>query len=636
MLDLLRNISWDWSQGIKDYSNHLKSQVQSKAFRNLSVLAIAFFVFVQALVPGSASALNPKFNFMTGDYELLRGANSTAGEQNWHDPISGKIGDVISWNVYYHNGVEQTVAHNTTIQVQLPVESSTQLQLQGKLWADNADLVTDTGIVNLTAAGKIRYIPNSTLWYPNRSTTPQSLSDGITEAGVNLGDIIGCWPYAGFVVFQTEIVSSVVSIDIDKKVGNSSEDPHTQNWYKENTAKPNQTLAYRLHIKNTGNDTIQNLKVRDILPENVSYLTGTTKAYTSETGAIGQTLPDGIVSSSGINLGTYEPGDVNSGFIVFQVKVANLTNPGTYTLTNTAESWADNVAKKQSTATTIVNVGAAEIQKSKTAFNQNQNQDATKVVAKAGDIINYNLWTKNNGKAVAKNFVVNDDITDILEYADITNMYGGVMNGKTITYPAEDILAGKTINKTFTTKVKSPIPSNPQTGKSFDFKMENIYGNSIIVNIFKSQIGYHFDKKVRNVSRGQANFVEKVEATYGEELEYKIDVANTGNTALTNVLLWDKLPQYQKLISGSVKFYGPNGGSLQLDDSIVGTGVQLQNFNAGLSGYIVFKIRIASCPPAGSYDLINTAYANTHEIGQITDTAQIHLTVYPPIEPPIK
>ncbi len=636
MLSLLRNINWDWSQGIKDYTYNLKNQAQSKAFRSLSVLAIAFFVFVQALVPGSASALNPKFNFLNGDYELLRGANSTAGEQDWHDPISGKIGDVISWNVYYHNGIEQTVAYNTTIQVGLPNTASTKLNLQGKLWADNADLVTDTSVVNLNTAGKIRYIPNSTIWYKDGSKTPQSLPDGITEAGVNLGDILGCWPYAGFVVFQTEIVSSTVSIELDKKVGNSNEDPHTHNWYKENTAEANQTLAYRLYIKNTGNDTIQNLKVRDILPEHVSYISGSTKAFTSQTGSGGQNLPDGIVTSSGINLGTYEPGDVNSGYVVFQVKIANLTNSGTYTLTNTAEAWADNVAKKQSTATTVVNIGAAQIQKSKTAFNQTQNQDATKVVAKAGDIINYNLWTKNNGTAIANGFVVNDDISDILEYADVTNMYSGVMNNKTITYAAEDIAVSKTINKTFTVKVKNPIPSIPQNGKSYDFKMENTYGNTIIVTIFKSQTGYNFDKKVRNISRNESTYTEKTEATYGEVLEYKITVANTGNIDLTNVLIWDKLPNYQKLISGTVKFYGPQGGSLQLNDSITGTGIQLQNFTSSLSGYVVFQVRIASCPPAGVYDLVNTAYANTHQTGQISDIAQVRLTVHPPIEPPVK
>jgi len=636
MLRLLKKISWDWSQGIKDYSYYLKNQAQSKAFRNLSIIATAFFMFVQVLIPGSASAANPKFNFMPGDYELLRGANSTAGEQNWHDPISGKVGDVISWNLYYHNGVEQTIAYNTKIQVILPENANNQLLLQGKLWADNADLVTDTGTVNLTSTGKIRYIPGSTTWYKNGSKTPQSLPDGITESGVNLGDIQGCWPYAGFVVFQTEIVSSIVSIELDKKVGNSTEDPYTQNWYKENTAKANDILAYRLYIKNTGNDNIKNLKIRDILPEHTIYVSGSTKVFTSETGSDGQKLPDGIVTSSGINLGDYEPGDINSGYIVFQIKIANLTSSGTYTLTNTAEAWADNANKKQSTATTIINIGEAQIQKSKTAFNQTQNKDATKTVAKAGDIINYNLWTKNNGSVIAKGFVVNDDISDILEYTNITNMYGGVLNNKTISYPAQDIQTGKTINKTFSVKVKNPIPTNPQSGKSYDHKMENTYGYTIIVNVFKSQTGYHFNKKVRNISRDQSVFSEHIEATYGEELEYHILVANTGNIDLTNVLIWDRLPKYQKLIAGSVKFFGPEGGSLQLNDSITNTGVQLQNFSSGLSGYIVFRVRIASCPPAGVYSLINTAYANTHETGQVTDTAQVRLTVHPPVEPPVK
>jgi uncharacterized repeat protein (TIGR01451 family) len=636
MLNLLKKLAWDWTDSTKEHAKHVGNQIKSKAVRNTSALILALFVFIQAMMPASVGALNPRFNNLPGDYETLRGANSTAHEQSWHDPVSAKLGDVVSWNVYYHNNIEQTVAKNVQIQVSLPQVSATQLVLNSKLWADNADPVTDTGTVNLNTSAKIRYIPGSTQWYKDGSKTPLSLPDGVVGDGVNIGDINGCWAYAGFVVFQTEIISPEPTLYIDKKVGSSTDDSGTKNWVKENTANSGEVLAYRLQVKNTGNEDATNVRLKDALPEHTSYINGTTKIYNNQAGDNGQILPDGIVGSTGISLGNLKPGDTNSAYIVFQAKIASLSTAGIYTLVNIGTLSADNAKTVQSTASTTVAIGGAEILQSKTAYNDTQKTDATTVVAKPGDIINYNLWTKNNGQSTALGYVVSDDLSDILEYADVINAYGGVLHNGTISYPVTDIAKGQTINKTFSVKVKSPVPNKTQNGKSYDFIMENFYGNLIKINIQKPQIGYLFNKTIRNISRNESVYRENTNTSYGETVEYKIDVANTGNIALTGVKVWDVLPKYQTLIAGSVKYTNSNNVTVQMTDKLTSGGIELASFPVGTKGSITFKVKIASCPDIGVFTFTNTAYAITSEFGQITDTASVKLTVYPPVEPPIQ
>src|SRR4030042_3113429 len=191
----------------------------------LTSLVIVFIVS-QATVSGTF-AFGPQFNFMDNDYETLRLANATAGETTWHDPVTANYGDRISFNVYYHNGMEDTVAHNTRIRVDLPSAASTKLVSTANLWADNATLITDTGTVNINGStpAVLEYISGSTLWYVNQGFSPKPepvhLSDGITESGVNIGDVTGCWEYTGFVVFQAKVVKvGKADLAIEKYVKN--------------------------------------------------------------------------------------------------------------------------------------------------------------------------------------------------------------------------------------------------------------------------------------------------------------------------------------------------------------------------------------------------------------------------------
>lgn len=131
---------------------------------------------------------------------------------------------------------------------------------------------------------------------------------------------------------------------------------------------------------------------------------------------------------------------------------------------------------------------AACIVLSKAATNNTQNiNDANGTTAQAGDVITYTLTAKNTSKSTVKNFVVEENIGDILEYADVLDYHGGVKdNYSTVKWPKTDIKAGESISKQLTIKIKNPIPQTPASGSdpnSFDMKLTNTYGNTVEINL---------------------------------------------------------------------------------------------------------------------------------------------------------
>lgn len=119
----------------------------------------------------------------------------------------------------------------------------------------------------------------------------------------------------------------------------------------------------------------------------------------------------------------------------------------------------------------------------KTASNNTQNiPDANGTTAHPGDIITYKLNVQNTGKATVKNYKFQENISDILDYADVTDLHGGTKDGENnVTWPRVEIKAGETATKMITVKVKDPIPNTPVSvsnpGK-FDLTMTNVFGNT--------------------------------------------------------------------------------------------------------------------------------------------------------------
>lgn len=124
----------------------------------------------------------------------------------------------------------------------------------------------------------------------------------------------------------------------------------------------------------------------------------------------------------------------------------------------------------------------------KTAKNNTQKiENADGTTASADDGITYTLRTKNIGKALVKGYVVEENISDLLDYAVVTSYNGGKLEADNIVrWPATDISPGETVTKQLTIKVKSPIPQTPISASDpakFDLVMNNVYGNAVNIKL---------------------------------------------------------------------------------------------------------------------------------------------------------
>ncbi|MEO8105556.1 MAG: hypothetical protein ABI602_04460 [Candidatus Saccharibacteria bacterium] len=114
-------------------------------------------------------------------------------------------------------------------------------------------------------------------------------------------------------------------------------------------------------------------------------------------------------------------------------------------------------------------------------------KDANNTMAHAGDTLVYTLYAKNNGKATVKAFVFQENLSDVLDYADVVDLQGGNENTENVvTWSAVDINAGATVSKTLTVRVKTPVPQTPVSssdGGHFDLTMTNVYGNTVNITL---------------------------------------------------------------------------------------------------------------------------------------------------------
>jgi Domain of unknown function DUF11 len=144
---------------------------------------------------------------------------------------------------------------------------------------------------------------------------------------------------------------------------------------------------------------------------------------------------------------------------------------------------------KPCTSATGSSDALACVQVSKTASDTTQGwPDANGKTAQAGDIIIYTLFAKNAGLATVKDFIMQENLSDVLDYANIQDLDGGTIDNTTneVSWPATDIDAGATLTHQITVEVKNPIPQTPPSTSDpdyFNMVMTNVYGNTINIDL---------------------------------------------------------------------------------------------------------------------------------------------------------
>jgi uncharacterized repeat protein (TIGR01451 family) len=275
---------------------------------------------------------------------------------------------------------------------------------------------------------------------------------------------------------------------------------------------PGELIGYRVFFNNNGAGAADNVELIDPIPAHTTYSWHGTGAATNG----GQ-----LINNQEVWRWTSMPAQAQNWYVDLNVQVAAGTPNGTK-ICNIAYLGSDENATQYSneicntveatptptptvtTTTTptplklpsfsIPSVVAPtpttqpNISRSKLASNITQGlADAQTKPAQAGDVIEYQLLTINSGSADAPNYQVTDQVTDIQEYADVTQISdGGILSNGVISWPVTTIKANSTLTRTFQIKVKDPIPSTPQSAsdpQSFDLRMDNVYGNEVSINV---------------------------------------------------------------------------------------------------------------------------------------------------------
>ena len=262
------------------------------------------------------------------------GVNSGKGNTWNADTITVEDGKEYLIRIYAHNNNTKGtdgVAKDVTLHFTLPTTAGTELSVQGSIDSSNADptRVYDD-VVFKSADGSafyLDYIEGSAL-YENNGVGANGgiqLSDSIiTSNGVKIGydaldgNIPGCFQYDSYTTIRVKAHYVNNAYEVQKTVRNVTNKEKTFSDTTE--AKVGDIVEYQIYFKNTNDETLENVVVRDLLPNNMEYIEGTTKLYNSNHTS-GATFQDETITTTGVNIGSYAA-DSNA-YIRFRAKVVD-------------------------------------------------------------------------------------------------------------------------------------------------------------------------------------------------------------------------------------------------------------------------------------------------------------------------
>ena len=344
--------------------------------------AIVAVLAVAVIVPAALLAWGPDrptytieqpadhvtFNSITnnpniGDERNFVGIREAGTNTTWTDNMNVEKGKEYTVRVYVHNNAAANlnkVAHNVTAKVNLPTTTAKSIQVDGLISSTNASPteVWDQANFKSTENFNLAYVAGSLKFENNAfgaAGTPISESV-FTNAGAKLGydkldgDIPGCFQYAGYLSFKVKPqFAPTGDFTMNKKVSKHG----ANQWSKEYTATPGETVDYLINYKNTGEAQQDNVVIKDALPAGTSYVAGSS-VLGSALYPNGIKTNDGVTTATGINVGSYKNG--GNAWVIFSAKIgaAKELICGKNTLVNKA-TVETGYGTKEDTANVIVN-----------------------------------------------------------------------------------------------------------------------------------------------------------------------------------------------------------------------------------------------------------------------------------------
>ena len=410
-------------------------------------------------------------NKEVGDERYFVSASEYTGDaskNHWTDSTEVENGKEYVVRMYVHNNAASNlnlVAENVRAYVVLPTDTSTSITVNGKISSSNANPTTVWDQTTFKSKNgekfNLAYVKGSAKYYNTKDRKLRTFNldtannDLFTNKGMLLGydkmdgKIPGCSEYSGYVTFHVKAqFAAKPALEITKEVKILG----TDTWSEQVKAKAGETVRYRIGFKNTGNTTLKNVTIRDILPKGLTYVKGTTTIFNTAHPK-GVTLSDNIITDNGMNIGDYNAGA--NAWIYFNATVDKAVSEkcSNSLLRNVAQASGGQGTAKEDTADVLVDGKVCEEKPeehpnftiNKMVQNKGGDSWAESVKGTAGNQVRYRIQFKNTGDVELKNVVIRDVLPKGVSYVKgSTVLYNAAnTNGKTMN---DDIISDKGLN----------------------------------------------------------------------------------------------------------------------------------------------------------------------------------------------
>lgn len=318
---------------------------------------------------GDTIVFNALSDGVIGDEKKFVGVRVDTGLHNgkdnvWHpDYIDILPNYVYIIRLYVHNDNPnglQAVARDVKAAFQVPTESGSQIRVTGLLESSNATPNWYSAKV-VFRSNRIKfhleYIPGSAkLENSGIGRRPGlKISDDIIAGGVLVsydslnGDIPGGFPYASYITIRVKAVA-----DSGFRVEHRVRLVGTAEWKRDiNDVKIGDRLEYRIRYTNTSSNIQRNVMIKDILPKNIRYISGSTVFINGSN--ILRNFGQDSLFTTGVNIGHYESGA--NALVDFSAEIIDNDLPnGSCTLVNWSQCCVDDVTLQDYSTVTLYKV----------------------------------------------------------------------------------------------------------------------------------------------------------------------------------------------------------------------------------------------------------------------------------------
>lgn len=264
-----------------------------------------------------------------GDEKNFVGAKLTNGNASVYNAneINVEDGQTYTVRLYVHNNNAQgtkAVAKDVSVNFSLPTAVAKEQTVIGYLNSSNADPTRYWDEVTLKSSDDfyMEYVKGSAKYTNTQGTF--ALSDTIINDNVKIGyksmngEIPGCFEYDGEVTIQVKVHKSVTA-KLSKTVRIKGSGA---NFTETVDAKVGDEVEFQIEYVNLLQDQVKDVMIRDVLPTNMEYVENSTYLYNSNH-KDGKLLPENTVTTSGINIGSYN--SKGNAYVRFTAKVIDKT-----------------------------------------------------------------------------------------------------------------------------------------------------------------------------------------------------------------------------------------------------------------------------------------------------------------------